>query len=170
MTIGPANAQTAFLPIEFQIEGEESFFRTLISERERLTASIVNVKEIAQYEKRELLSGQQWFTSNVGGALVAKYGYRTTCDLVALNGGNIGAGVTVLTLTSSTVPPAISNYVSPLPSGGAAIATDGVSLFLNDPDVYVRFTASSNTISITNNYGADLTYCVFEIEYLKQAI
>lgn len=170
MTFGPANAQTAYLPNEFQIEGDQEFINQLISERESLTASIVNTKEIAQYEKRELLSGQQWFTSNVNGALVAKYGYRTTVDLVALNGGNIGAGVTALVLTSSTSPPAISNYVSPLPSGGAAIATDGVSLFLNDPDVYVRFTSSTNTITVTNNYGADLTYCIFEIEYLKQAL
>lgn len=167
-TIGPLNTQSSYLPIEFDLPEDEKLQRELISKRQRLIASIVNIKENANYEKRELLSAQQWFSAVVSGYIITKYGFRTTVDCVALNGGVIGAGATALVLTGTTSPPAITGYVVPLPGHGAALATDGTSLFLNDPQVFFRFVSATNTLTITNNYGANLTWCVVVLEYLKQ--
>lgn len=169
MTFGPINTITTYLPPEFQVEGEEQFFRQLIAERERLTSSILNIAESGSYELKEQLSKQQWFSTNVAGQpLITRYGYRTTIDLVALNGGPIGPGATILTLTTSTIPPAINGYTIPLPSHGSATAVGGTSIFLNDPQVFFRFNAAANQITITNNFGANLTQCYVDLEYLKQ--
>lgn len=169
MTFGPANTQSSYLPIEFDIPNDEKLSRELIAKRERLTASVLNVKETAQYEKRELLSGQQWFnTATSQASRQPRYGFRTTVDLIALNGGNIPNGVTTnLNLTASTIPPAISGAVTPLPSGGSATDTAGVFYFLNEAQIYVRFNPATNIVSVTNNCGNALTQCYFEIEYLK---
>lgn len=171
MTFGPINTQSSYLPIEFDMPPDDGIMREIITMRERLTASIVNLKENANYEKRELLSAQQWFMTTsptVNSPDKKRYGYRTVIDLVALNAGVIGAGATVITLTTTTIPPAIIGYTLPLPSHGSALAADGVSIFLNDPQVFVRFNSSTNQLTITNNYGANLTTCYFVLEYLKQ--
>jgi hypothetical protein len=169
MTFGPANSRSSYLPTEFQVEGDEQFFRQLIAERERLTASILNIKEIAQYELQELLSGKQYFSTQAASLpRINRYGFRTTIDLVALNGGPIGAGATNLVLTTTTIPPAINGATIPLPSWGSATTATGVFIFINDPQVFVRFTPSTQTITITNNFGSNLNQCYFVLEYLKQ--
>ena len=173
MSFAPINSVSSYLPIEFYLPDDEDLAKDFISKRERLTADILNLKENANYELRELLTAQQWFSTVTPPATPRqRYGYRTTVDLVALNGGvAIPAGVTNLVLPANAtvgIPAAIIGYTLPLPSHGSALAADGVSLFLNDPFVYVRFTSATNTISITNNYGANLTQCYFVLEYLKQ--
>jgi len=50
---------------------------------------------------------------------------------------------------------------------GGAVDTAGLSYFLNDPDIYVRYQSSTNTIVIQNNSGNALTWCVYVLEYLK---
>jgi hypothetical protein len=169
MTFGPINTISSYIPTEFQVEGDQKFFQELIAERQRLVASVVNIKENGNYELRELLSAMQWFSTNTAGQpYKARYGFRTVVDAVALNGGVIGAGATALVLTTTTIPPAIVGYTIPLPSHGSATATDGTSIFLNDPQVFFRFNGTTNTLTITNNYGANLTQCYIDIEYLKQ--
>lgn len=172
MSFSPASSQSSFLPVEFDISSNEELFRELIAKRERLTASIVNIKENAQYEKRELLTAQQWFSSYASGALKTNYSYRLSMDLVELNGGNIPNGVTTtLALSSSTQPPLISvpNSIQPLHGFGAANNATNF-FFLNDPLVYVRtnvWTGALQQISITNNTGAALTQAIWVFEYLK---
>ena len=178
MSIAPANSQTAFLPAEFQVEGDEQFFRQLIAQRERMTSSIVNIKEIAQYELRELLDGQQWFNpgttqaSSQTATRQSRYGYRTTFDLVAFNGGApIPAGATTFTLTATTIPPLIPFANSLIPTDGYGAATNATDFyFINDPLLFVRtnlMTTVTQTITITNNTGSDLTQAYFVFEYLK---
>lgn len=170
-TFGPANTISSYLPLEFQMEGDEEYVRELIAERERLTASILNIKENANYEKRELLSAQQWFSTNVAGQpLKPRYGFRTTADLVALNAAPIPPGVTLIVLTPppvATIPPAIVGGTIPLPSHGSATDINGVWYFLNDQNINITFTPATNTFTITNNLGVNLTQLYFEIEYLK---
>lgn len=98
MTFGPANAQSSFLPIEFDIPPDQNLMRELISKRERLTASILNVKQNGQYELLELLSAQQWFST--GGATAPnkpRYGFRQVYSF-----GAIAPGATLLIPT--TIP------------------------------------------------------------------
>lgn len=171
MTFAPFNSQSAYLPPEFDIPNDEKLSRELISQRERLTATIINVKENAQYEKRELLSGQQYFSTLSGGAIKTSYGYRLTFDLVAFNGGPIPVGNTTLTLTTTTQPAAISiaNAIQGIHGFGAA-STIANTYFINDPLVFVRlnvWSSISQQLVITNNAGAPLLQAVWVLEYLK---
>lgn len=178
-TFGPANTQSSYLPDEFQIEGSEEYFRQLIAERERLTASILNIKENAQYEKVELLSAQQWFTSQTGGATggarTTSYIFRLTFDLVALNGGvAIPGGLTVFTLQANpavATPIKINIPTAIQPVHGFGAANNGANFFfINDPLLFVTTNVWTNAlqqINITNNTGAALTQCVWVFEYIK---
>lgn len=176
-SFGPANTRSSYLPDEFQVEGSEQYFRQLIAERERITASILNIKENAQYEKVELLSGQQWFTTLIGGdtgsARKTSYIFRLTFDLVELNGAPIGAGTTTLDLVaipnSIPAPIDVPNAIQFVHGFGAA--QDGTNFyFINDPLVFVRTNIWSNAsqqIIITNNSGGNLTQAVWVAEYIK---
>lgn len=161
-----------YLPPEFDISTQknEKDVQQLIATRERLTANILNVKETALYDLQELVTGKQyWSTLAQPNRRVAnwRYGYRTTIDLVAINGAAIGAGATALVLTTATIPTAPIGKITPLPSWGSATTATGVWLFLNDPLVFVRFTPATDTLTITNNYGSNLTQCHWVLEYLK---
>lgn len=168
MTFGPSNSFNPFLPPEQDFPQDEKLFREILSSRERLTASIVNIKENAQYELLEIVTGQQWFNSlGTQQSQQPRYGFRTVIDMVALNGSPIPIGVTSLTLTSSTIPVAISEYVTPLPSFGSATDSTGLCYFLNDPNIFFRFNPSTNVITLTNTTGLTLTQCYVVLEYLK---
>lgn len=168
MTFSPSNSQSSYLSPEFDLPKDQNTFYDFINKRERLTATILNVKENGQYEKKELLSGQQWFTTIVSGAAKSKYGFRTTIDMVALIGGNVPIGTNNYPLTTSTFPPAISGFTSPLPSHGSATDTNGLCYFLNEPNLYFRFKPSTNVITITNTTGLAMTQMYIDLEYLKQ--
>src|SRR5271154_112449 len=99
MTFGPANTIQAYLPPEQDFPEDSKLFREILANRERLTANAINIKENAQYEKVEILTGQQWFSGIVNGAIITSYVYRLTFDFVDLNGGvAIPGGATTFTL------------------------------------------------------------------------
>ncbi len=128
-------------------------------------AQAVNTKESGLFLLQETANFEQWYqTANPG---QNRNAYRITVDLVLLNGGNIAAGTTNIVLSSSTQPQLISGYLYPVQGFGGAVDTGGLSYFLNDPDLYVRYQNSTNTIVIQNNTGNALTWCVWVMEYLK---
>ena len=129
----------------------------------RRIANSVNTKESGLFLLQENASFEQWFGTS---PQQNRNGYRTTFDLVALNGGNIGASAS-LVLTTTTQPPAPKGYLYPVQGFGGALDTTGLSYFLNDPQIYVRYQSSTNTIIITNNTGNALTQCYWCMEYLK---
>lgn len=84
-SIAPANSQSSYLPPEIDFPKDESLFREILTQRERLTASILNVKENAQYEQVELLSGQQYFGGPTASIFSKKrYVYRKVINFGAL--------------------------------------------------------------------------------------
>lgn len=171
----PVNAQSAFLPPEQDYPDDNKLLREILTNRGRLVSNIINVKETAQYEEREIITGQQWFSSIVSGAIKTNYGYRLTFDLVALNGSSIANGgtTTIALPTDPTIgtPTAIAYANGLIPLDGYGAATNGTTYyFINDPLVYVRFTNTSTTVqsvNITNNSGGVLTQCYWVFEYLK---
>lgn len=179
MTFGPANTLSSYLPIEFQVQGDEEFFRQLIAERQRLISSIVNIKENAQYEKRELLSGQQWFTSMVAGATKSNYVLRLSFDLTTFNAPftpsvPVPIGVTNFVLNADpavTQPASINVPTNIFPVHGFGAASNGTNFyFINDPLLFVRTNVWTNAlqqVTVTNNTGAPLTWCVWVMEYIK---
>lgn len=174
-TIGPINTQNSYLPPEQDYPEDDKLFREILSERERMTAEIVNIKEIAQYEKQELITAQQWFTSTVSGQAISNYGFRLTFDLVTLNGGSIANGgpTTIAVPTDPAInTPTVIQYTNGLiPLHGFGAATGGTTCyFINDPNLYVRYVNTSPTVQaivITNTTGVALTQCYWVFEYLK---
>ena len=153
------------LPISLDVNPNEPEFQSILLLYLRRVANAVNTKESGLFLLQENANFEQWFqTAN---PQQNRNAYRITADLVALNGGNIGAGATPLVLSSSTQPMKINGYLYPVQGFGGALDTTGISYFLNDPDVYVRYKHSTNTITIQNNSGNDLTWCVWVMEYLK---
>jgi hypothetical protein len=153
------------LPISLDINPQERDFENILLLYLRRVANAVNTKESGLFLLQENASFEQWYqTTNPG---QNRNGYRITADLVNLNGGNIPTGTTSLVLTSSTQPTNIFGYLYPVQGFGGALDSVGLSYFLNDPSIYVRYNSSTNTIIIQNNSGNALTWCVWVMEYLK---
>jgi|ERR1700743_3364157 hypothetical protein len=153
------------LPISLDVDPQDKDFENILLLYLRRVANAVNTKESGLFLLQENASFEQWFqTAN---PQQNRNGYRITADLVALNAGNIPAGTTNLVLTTSTQPKIIDGYLYPVQGFGGALDTTGLSYFLNDPDIYVRYNSSTNTIIIQNNSGNALTWCVWVQEYLK---
>jgi hypothetical protein len=153
------------LPVSLNVEPGEKDFESILLLYLRRIASAVNTKESGLFLLQENAPFEQWY--QIGNPQQNRNGYRTTADLVFLNGGPIPTGTTSLTLTSTTQPPIIKGYMFPVQGFGGAIDTPGLSYFLNDPLIYVRYNSSTNTIIIQNNSGSALTWCVWVMEYLK---
>ncbi len=166
MTFSSDNAlNTNQLPVSLNVNPDESDFQSILMLYLRRIANAVNTKESGLFLLQENAPFEQWYT--IGNPQQNRNAYRITADLVLLNGGNIPIGATSLVLSATTQPMAINGYLYPVQGFGGAIDTAGTSYFLNDPDVYVRYVHSTNTIIITNNSGNALTWAVWVMEYLK---
>jgi hypothetical protein len=153
------------LPVSLDVNPQERNFESILLLYLRRVANAVNTKESGLFLLQENAAFEQWY--QIGNPGQNRNAYRTTIDLVFLNGGNIPTGSTSLVLTSMTQPPLINGYLYPVQGFGGAVDTSGLSYFLNDPSIYVRYQNSTNTIIIQNNSGNALTWCVFVFEYLK---
>ena len=153
------------LPISLDVDKDDEEFSSILLLYLRRVANAVNTKENGLYLLQETANFEQWYQiANPG---QNRNAYRLTADLILLNGGNISTGSTSLTLSTSTQPIKINGYLYPVQGFGGALDTSGISYFLNDPSVYVRYKSSTNTITIVNNSGNALTWCVWVMEYLK---
>ncbi|SRR5258706_4000932 len=153
------------LPISLDINPEDNEFQSILLLYLRRVANAVNTKVSGLFLLQENAPFKQWY--QIGNPQQNRNAYRITADLVFLNGGNIPTGTTNLVLSSSTQPMNIKGYLYPVQGFGGAIDTTGLSYFLNDPSIYVRYNNSTNTIIIQNNSGNALTWCVWVMEYLK---
>jgi len=153
------------LPVSLDVNPEDEGFENILLLYLRRVANAVNTKESGLFLLQENANFEQWFQN--GNPQQNRNAYRITADLVMLNGGNIPAGTTNIALSTSTQPMKIMGYLYPVQGFGGAVDTSGLSYFLNDPDIYVRYNNSTNTIIIQNNSGNALTWCVWVMEYLK---
>jgi hypothetical protein len=153
------------LPVSLDVNPQDRDFENILLLYLRRVANAVNTKESGLFLLQENANFEQWY--QIGNPQQNRNAYRITADLVMLNGGNIPAGTTNIVLSSSTQPKNINGYLYPVQGFGGANDTTGLSYFLNDPDIYVRYNNSTNTIIIQNNSGNDLTWCVWVMEYLK---
>ena len=157
--------QTNQLPISVQFpNSDDPNFLGILSLAYKRIVDSVNTKEGALYLLEEVASFQQYFsiTDNIQ---KNRNGYRTTYDLVDLNGGPIGGG-----LTAIPADPLINGILYPVHGFGAATIAGPIYIFINDPDVYVRFNntvPTAQTIDIVNNSGSALTQAYWTIGYLK---
>ena len=166
MTYGPNNTISSYLPIEFQIEGEEDFVRELIAERERLTASIVNIKENGNYETLEMLTAQQWFSVTVDPTpRKTRYTFRKVINFGALpnaatksvpHGINVTAS-TIFTRIYATATNPNTGFV-PIPFVNVLAPADGIEIYVDPVNV--------NIVTTTANW-VGYTICYVVLEYIK---
>lgn len=178
-SLGPFLEEDFILPVDAE-DGLES-----ISERERRTASIVNVREIGIYqvaglipgtatvENPEIVNGQQWYRPIVPPETLrrAQYDYRSAFDLVALNAG--------VAIPADGAPHPFNHGLSP--GGGSFTFTRIYGTATKAGPVYMPLPYASPTLnlnielSVTNTQivitvGAGqtaLTQCYVVLEYLK---
>lgn len=153
------------LPISLDVNPDDKDFENILLLYLRRVANAVNTKESGLFLLQENANFEQWY--QIGNPQQNRNAYRITVDLVMLNGGNIPVGSTSLVLSTSTQPMKINGYLYPVQGFGGAVDTAGLSYFLNDPSIYVRYNNSTNTIIIQNNSGNALTWCTWVMEYLK---
>lgn len=153
------------LPISLDVNPQDSEFQDILLLYLRRVANAVNTKENGLFLLQETANFEQWY--QLGNPQQNRNAYRITVDLVSIHGGNIPTGTTNIVLSTSTQPVKITGYLYPVQGFGGAIDVDGLSYFLNDPNIYVRYQNSTNTIIIQNNSTKALTWCVWVMEYLK---
>jgi hypothetical protein len=170
MTFGPTDTYFSFLSPQFDLPEDPQDHRKFINERNRLTASILNIKSNGNYEQFPLMNGDTWFTSVVDGQIISKYGFRMTFDLVSINGGPLPPGATAFNLTPVTNPPNIQGITNPLPSFGSGTIAGPIYVFTGT-DFNVQFDNTNplnQVITVTNNTGVNLDQCYWAFNYLRQ--
>jgi len=164
---GPSYTQSAYLPNEFILPKDETSFYDFISKRERLTSKLLNVKEIAQYEQIQILTGQQFFDPNApteGEPDLKRYTFRLVSDMVAANGANITAGSTV------NFAHGIDIIVTPTRIYGTATDTNGNFLPLPYSSTYalnknIEILCTATNVTLINGAGQNTlkqAYIIFE--------
>jgi hypothetical protein len=163
---GPTNTQSSYLAPEFDLPVDLVRFQDFVSKRERLTASILNVKENGNYDLQELLTAQQWFSIQTT-PKKTRYSFRKTFDMVALNGGNIAAGATFSTahgITGITIPTRIFGTATTTTPRYLPLPYVSATANLN-----IEIYADNTNVVIINGAGQPaLTQCYITLEYLKQ--
>lgn len=117
----------------------------------------MNTKEGAYYLPQELANYKQLYTR--GNNQKLRNGYRRVFDLIALNGGNIGAGAAV------SFPHNISGLAGTLIIYANCTSTvPNYFSVMGYPDVYL----DSTNVNFTNPTAQILSQCDVVAEYVKQ--
>ena len=172
--IQPLNSQSSYLPPEFDIPANVEGLREFINQRERLTGSIVNVKENGNYENFEILTAQQWFGTTAGLPQVKRYTFRKVIDFGALPNNATKSVAHGLTLDDTVNPSTwffTKIYATAFdPAIGAELAIslpyyDIVAGAVANPiNIFVNQT---NVVVTTTSNRTNFTRCYVELEYLK---
>lgn len=153
------------LPISLNINPNEPNYEEILLLYLRRIANAVNTKQSGLHLLQETANFEQYFGTT---PQQNRNGYRTTFDLVALNGAPIPASATTsIVLTTATQPPFPNGYMFPIHANGGAIDSTGISYFINDLKINIRYNSSTKTIIIQNDLASTLTWCVWSMEYLK---
>lgn len=157
--------QSNQLPVSIEIPIEPKQMQETVNLLFKKVISAVNTKEGGIYALQENANYSQYFTT--GNPNQYRNAYRTTFDLVALNGGNIPVGTTALAaLTSSTNPPAITGALYPVSAKGGGKGTDGIFYF-TDGAIQINFNPATQVVTVINNTGVQLTSLIWDMNYLK---
>jgi hypothetical protein len=176
-TFGPANSVVNFLAEEFQLPEEGEDFEEFYTQRERDTASAINVREIGRYSLQEIVTGQTWFGSNSATQSnlprfvfrkVLKWVDATNANSTNLPNNTTGSMAHGITLTStgfftniyaeSKNPSATSGQQKYIIIGFASpTAGESIAIWCDDTKVYIK----------TGNNRSAWTQTNIILEYIK---
>jgi len=144
------------LPLSIDFPEDFNKFLEVHTDIYKRTVNALNSKEGGLYTLEEQYSFKQFFNSS--NTQQFRNVYRTTFDLIALNGGNIPAGATI-----TPVPHNISGIMS---SGGViAYCTSSKPEYFST--VYPNIYLDQTNINFTNPSTFPLTVVYVVAEYLK---
>lgn len=175
MSFAPINTQTAYLPGDFDLPSNVEGIRDFVLKRERLTSSILNVKEIGQYETIELLNAQQWFSTEVPTApRKTRYAFRKVIDFGTLPNTSTKSVAHGLTLDDGVNP---STWFFTRITATAYDPTRGAEKIISIPYYDIAGAGVSNPINLngdqtnvnitTTSNRTNFTRCYVVLEYLK---
>lgn len=90
----PSSTISSYVPSSIIIPEDWSLARVIMTDYILAEADAINVREIAQYDTRNLVTGQQWFTD--GDATKFRYGFRRVVDIGGLE--DYSGGITTQTV------------------------------------------------------------------------
>lgn len=161
MTYSPANAKTAYLPTSrvFEVDDDQEL-KLILNSSYTDTANAVNLREIAQYDQVELLTGQKFFTP--GNNQVKRESFRRVYDFAGVAAGATLTfahgltGVTLYTRIYGAVVTAVVDY-RPVPWASATLVTDQIQIRVVGANVEIVNGATAPAI----------TSGIVVLEYLK---
>lgn len=157
--------QSNQLPISLDIPSDPKQLKETLSLLFKRVINAVNTKEGGVYSLQENANFAQYYT--LGNPNQYRNAYRTTFDLVNLNGGNIPVGTTAMpALTTTTEPKSITGALYPVSSKGGGKGTNGVFYF-TDGNINVTFDPTTQVVTVINNTAVALTSLTWEMSYLK---
>lgn len=159
MTFSPANALSAFLPINQTYSEDDSQFLIQITNRDRDIARYLNIRQIGIYDLTENLTGQQFPGST---PQVKRQTFRIVFQFGAIAPGailSIPHGLTGVTSYTHIYGTAITNVVDnrPIPYTNVTLVTNQISVLVDS--VNVNVTNGSTAPAITSG--------LIVLEYLK---
>jgi hypothetical protein len=159
------------LPLSIDFPQDPDELQRILSSSYKQTVDSLNSKEGALYLLQEINSFAQFFPSSVDAnssqSLVLRPAYRVTFDLVAMNGGPISTGITVIPLLPEQF---IVGIVEPTSLRGAATISGPEYVSLHGASSDCEFdntNPNAQTIIVTNNYASEYSTAIFIFEYLK---
>ena len=166
MTFAPINSYGNYLPLEFQIPSDDREFKEAIAQRERLTSSIVNLKETAQYETTEFQTGQQFFSIVPAGVQrQTRYTFRKVINFGSLPNAatkSVAHGIPAngnyrFTRIYATATDPTGVQFIPIPYATPTVA-DAISILIDATNVNIT-TGSATWTAFTE--------CYVVLEYIK---
>jgi hypothetical protein len=166
------------LPISLEFSKDSERFHEALNAYVRRVANVMNTKEGGLYSLAEQYSFSQYYISidPTSNNPIFKNVYRTTYDMVALNGGSIAAGTTFSTPHNIPLPTPTSLLNGTRIFGSATNSDLGMNGPQRLPLPYASNTANNNieiyfdNVNVTIIVGAAqsaLTYCTIVLEYTK---
>ena len=135
---------------------DDPAFQETISLYLKRMADSINSKEGATYLLQELATFKQFYTS--GNPQVTRNVYRTTFDVVNLNGGNIAGGATV------TKPHNITGIADTALIYASCSTAEPREFTVVYPNAQL---IGANLVFVNPLTGTAITKCTFVAEYLK---
>jgi len=160
----PSSTLNAYVPSSIIIPDDWSLARNIMTDYILAEADAINVREIAQYDTRNLITGQQWFVS--GDANKFRYGFRRVVDIGGLNDYSGGTTTQTVAHNITTNENMVFTHIY-----GCATDPGASTVTAAMPIPYVDADAVANSIEVwvdaTNvnlRYGAD--YSAFTTAYV----
>jgi hypothetical protein len=165
--------QTNQLPLSIDFPEEQQDFLIRLTLAYKEIVDSMNTKIGGIYLLGEIAAYKLYFPTSLTletyASLILRNVYRSTFDLIAMNGGApIGPGVTVL-----SVPPnqLITSITTPVLLQGVATVAGPKYVAIPSMNIDVVFdntVPTAQTVVITNNFGSNLIVATLVFEYIKQ--